>query len=252
MLSSIDDYRNFDLDATADVDRERLLDLLGLYGLAVCLRLVDDGADNATELLRGLRVASGIDALTALIDGDFSGRADLWRAWRAVEDLERLSYLMGPEDRSVAERLRDDLEQIRLRPDVHPVSEMRVLRDLDAGTIRLPPELEAGLLTLARNTSPSARLGLPGDATAETLRRVGRERWQAWRELENDARATSATRSAARVVRESFEMLLTDLDPRPDISGTSAPVPTSNGVPATGTTFDSTAKPPAAGIEAGD
>jgi hypothetical protein len=232
-LTSVDAFRAVDASAAGrlgDVrlDHERLVGLLGLYGLAVGLRLADEGADTARGFLSGMRTASGIDDLVALIEGDFCDRADLWRSALALDDLERLSYRAGPDDRMAVESLRGDVESIRLRPEFHAVAEMRVLRDLESGRVRLPPERARELLDLAQHDDGRARLGLTPEATAQTARDAARERWVAWRELENDQRAGSAQRAAARVGRTSFELLVAEFTAVADDAGTSGVAAASN------------------------
>ena len=228
MLQSEESFVKTELSGAADVDRNRLRGFLGLYGLSVCFSLVDDGAVRAKDLLDGLREASGVDALSTMLDAGFSQRAELWRAARALDQLERLSYRM---DSALAEQLRDGIEVIRLRSDFHGVAEMRVLRQLEVGALSLPRERELELLELGQHIDPRARVGLGSDAGADELREAAARRRSDWRELENDERSTTASRAAARVARRSFELLVRQFESQSIAgrAGTFALGDTSNG-----------------------
>jgi hypothetical protein len=227
-LASVDAFRAVETSGVEPVDHERLLGLLGLYGLAECLRMIDHGARSSRELLTGLRAASGIDQLVALIEGDFGERANLWRAARALDEFERLSYRAGADDADAIAALRSDIETIRLLPAFHAVAEMRVLRELELGSLRLPPDRTQELLQLAQHSDPRARLGVPTDASAGGAREAARTRWVAWRELENDEHTTAPVRAAARVGRRSFELLLDEFSEFAENSGTSGVLAASN------------------------
>ena len=205
LLSSVLTFRN---EAhRRGVDGDRLLSMLDLYGLSVCFELVDEGAHTAKTLLRGLRAASGVDPLLELVDSDFSARADALRAARALAELERLSYRDGAGPRAAA-ALRADIEAIRLRPDYHVIAELGVLRRVAVKELVLPPERERDLMRLLTLSDVAARLGLPPEAAPDELRGQAAQLWTAWREQENEFRATTAQRAAAAVVRHSLEQML--------------------------------------------
>jgi hypothetical protein len=211
MLASVDAFRSVGVvDADEVGERSRLLDLLGLYGLAVSFRLVDQGADRVADLLPALRDASGIDALVDVLGDVVSVRVPVCAAWSALDSVEALSYRVS--EPSVADELRAVVERLRLRSEFRAIDEMRVLRELDAGQIRLGPDRERELLAIARFTRLRERLSLGPNTSGPEARQHALELWQSWRGLENDDRESASVRRAAGVIRASVEAMLDQIE----------------------------------------
>ena len=170
-LIGIDQLRGLDPCDVSVADRERLVELLGLYGLRRAVNLVDVGARSATELSDGLREASGIDALERVLAETITARADLFKVDAAATSLTRLALTqrdaLGPD---ASARIRSVVDRIRLDPDMHQLAEMDLLRELAAGTLDLPDDLAAELRDLLGPGTVAARLGIEAAAPADEMR----------------------------------------------------------------------------------
>lgn len=203
-LYSADDFRGF-TDGPLDLpQRERLLGLLGVYGLWVALGLVDGGARTTAAMLAGLRDQSGIDGLLEYVGQQFVLAADRLRATTALAALEEASWLGSSADsRSVLEGLRAELDGIRRHPAMRQAGLIPALRDLGSGRLALGEDDSAALVALATGQDDAARFRLPSGApTATVLAEV--QRWVTrWRVLE--AAPSRVVARHARLARELCE-----------------------------------------------
>jgi Dynamin family len=186
-------------------ERERLLGLLGLYGIGVAVEAVDGGARGATSLLTALRAASGIDDLLAQLERQFVALADPLRARAAIQALDAVTWPAGgtaPDPALTA--LRTELDAVRGNQRLRHLDLMLSLADLDAGKWAAPPDAAASLARLAAGGSLTAQLGLDDaepDAVPDALARQIAD----WRTIENTS--GRATVRHARTVREYLESL---------------------------------------------
>lgn len=205
-LGSVDEFRcatGIDLPAA---QRERLLGYFGLYGLRESVRLVDEGVRSAAVLLERLRTLSGIGDLRRAIDQHLRRRSDPLRADRALDDLERICFRFQRELGPAGTRLRDTVESVRLDPSLHFVAEVDVLRGVDSGRITLPKEYERELIRVAKAPTAREKLGVDG-SPVDDLAALALQRVAAWQRLENDPSSSPQQVRAARVIRESFELI---------------------------------------------
>lgn len=186
-------------------DRERLLGLLGLAGVNRCLRWIDEGADSAAALSERLERASGIGALRSQLAEVFARRADALKADMGVGSLLRLSYSPEAAGTPAMADLRDELDDVRLDPEMHALNEAWAVRA--APEAELPPGLLDDLQTVCLGDSVESRLGLsPGEETG-SLERAAAEGASRWRAFVNGGRATAAQARIGDVACRTYEAL---------------------------------------------
>ena len=160
--------------------RRRLLDLLGHAGAVRAVELAAENVRGAVQLTDALDRLSGRSQLDTAID-DLAGRADVLRAARMLNDAERLGF----KDWSAGGPLRDGVEALRARPELHVLEESSVLAELDAYHGSLPGDMadEAKSVLTGAASSDTADLDaaidrwrefevLAGDPAVQRLSRV--------------------------------------------------------------------------------
>lgn len=185
--------------------RERLLELLGLAGVDFCLRWIDEGAESAAALSERLERASGIGALRSQLAEVFARRADALKADMGVGSLLRLSYSPEASRPQAMTELRDELDDVRLDPEMHALNEAWAVRA--APEAELPPELLEDLQTVCLGESVESRLGLRPGAGSGSLERGAAEGASRWRAFVNGGRATAAQARVGDVACRSYEAL---------------------------------------------
>jgi hypothetical protein len=207
LLISPDRFRAADGGAD-QAAHERLLAMLDMYGIARCLEAVDHGVVDATSLVRRLTELSGVGRLQALLDETFANRADALKADRALLALERLAFRPDePSSAAALGSLRNEIERVRLLPEMHVLSQIRALQAcLDGAADGIPAELESELRRLLGGVTSRARLGLQAESSradiqAEAIRGVTR-----WRAFVNGGQATAAAVRVADVVAQAYEL----------------------------------------------
>jgi hypothetical protein len=181
--------------------RDRLLGLLGMYGVRFALDAIRRGAGSigADELAQLLTNASGLPRLRRLLLTQFAERRDVLKAdsaLRAIDATARADPIPAAPD------LRRRVEQ--LRAGAHELAEIRLLTDLRTGHLPASPEQLSWLERLlgGYGTAATVRLGLPPDApTAEVAaaNATHHARWQ--RIARNPLTAPELARAATVAVR---------------------------------------------------
>ncbi|MEO7572000.1 MAG: GTPase [Acidimicrobiales bacterium] len=207
LLLSVDRFATADVPVAAS-DRAELLNILGLYGVEVALRLVTQGRQTAAQLHDDLRARSGVESLRGLLLGTFARNADALKASGALAALERLSYAMADPALADARRdLHDEIDAVRIDPSMHRLQELRALQECATGQVTLPGELEGDLRRLASGVSPAERLGLPTSASGDELQRAASAAASSWKRFRNDGRASPGQQWVADVMTRSCERL---------------------------------------------
>ncbi|KAA0233225.1 MAG: Isoniazid-induced protein IniC [Acidimicrobiales bacterium] len=210
MLLSPEEFLRFDQLDLGDRPRQRLLRLLGLYGLQVAMEAVDAGARGAAPLIRALDEQSGFAPLRDQIIGRFAQQADLLKAHVAVCDLQRLSYLRSdPANSRVLRSLRSPLEHLELDPEMHALRVTEVMHAAGRGELVLPADLMADLERLTSRSDPLGRLGATNRADAGQAATTGAARWSSWGQ---DPRRSPHEARWARDVKTAFELLWAEVD----------------------------------------
>jgi GTPase SAR1 family protein len=187
------------------VERERLLERLGLYGVRTSVRLIRlKGAASATELAGQLRDLSGIEDLRRLLTSLFRNRRDVLKARAALASLDGvLRRHPGPG----TEQLAAELE--RVVASAHELTELQVVNALRSGLVALRPAEAAEVERLLDQPGASLadRLGAEnGDERAALLAAVDR-----WRRRAEHPMSSRPVVETARAVVRTLEGLLPQL-----------------------------------------
>ncbi|WP_432830691.1 GTPase [Dactylosporangium sp. CA-092794] len=199
--------------ATRD-EADRLIDVLGAYGVGVAAERVAAGRDRAGTL-KDLRVRSGVPRLVETMRARWLGHADLIKAVRLLTDL--VEVVTDPAFGSppgVRASLAAEAERLLGRPVLHELHEWQAADGLRAAGRPggLGPVSRRDAVRLLTGPTPAARLGLAADAAnADLYDRIAAEqrRWAAIaarRQALGDAEA-----DAVDAVRRTLAGLLHDL-----------------------------------------
>ncbi|QYN34177.1 dynamin family protein [Pseudonocardia sp. DSM 110487] len=174
-LMSVDRFLGGEPLATG-TSREQLLRRFGMYGIRLAVSLIRQGTRTADAMATELVDRSGLPELQRVLRVQFAERRDVLKARSAllaIESVLRADGRPGP--------LAAELE--RVLAGAHEFTELRALGALRAGAVRLPKDLvgEAERLLGDSGRGAAARLGLPGDADAGSVRAAAGAavaRWQ--------------------------------------------------------------------------
>jgi hypothetical protein len=184
--------------------RERLVDLLDLYGIGFAIaNLAAEPQLSTGELVRRLVQASGFPRLRHTVEQSLRWRSDAIKAGWALSRLERLAGHTGdPRDR---ETLRELTERLLREPAYHRLRLLEVAQRVATGAVALPVEWEQELTRLA--TSDDARwiLRLPDAGPAE-LHDAAVQAANRWR-VYAVAGAGPAQSRVAQVAHRGFHLL---------------------------------------------
>lgn len=184
--------------------RQRLLGLLGMYGVRLALDMIRDGTRTVDQLRAALRARSGLTELRGLLLSQFAQRRDVFKAdgaLRAIESVVRLDPIpAGP-------RLVQGVE--RIRAGAHELTEIRLLTELRMGAVTAPAEQLAAMERLlgGQGTTMAARLGLPPDEPADMAGVVIEGLHRNWQRVAQDRLTDPALARAARVLQRTCEGL---------------------------------------------
>ncbi|MEV4642023.1 dynamin family protein [Actinoplanes sp. NPDC049548] len=181
-----------DVDAPA---LERLYPVLGNYGVH---RGRERAGAGAHHLVGWLESVSGIARVEELLRRSLLSRAHALKAMRALTVLSRASQRAGA-DAALAL-----IEQARLDPALHPVRELRALRLLVAEAPGSP--LRASLEQVSADTTDTARLGLPDEASADEIADTAR-RQAAAAQSQSAFALMPAEVEAGRVLARSYQLI---------------------------------------------
>ncbi len=150
-----------------DIEREALLERLGMFGVRISVALIRRGSvTNALSLAQELVARSGLSELRHVLLHQFAGRRDVLQARSALAALETVvrAAPIAPAQRLLA-------EAERITAGAHEFAELHLVSALRTGAVKLrPAELaEADLLLGAMGTDLPTRLGLPPDADTPAL-----------------------------------------------------------------------------------
>jgi len=189
-------------------ERGGLLRRLGLFGVRLASTLIRQQASNASQLGAQLIRHSGLEELRGILATQFTQRRDLLKARSALLALDQLLHR---HPHPGAQPIAAEVE--RILAGAHAFAELRLLNTLRAGGLTLDSaELhEAERLLGGSGTSPSARLGLPDEASAADLRRHTLEALTRWQRRAESPLSPRAVANAARVVVRTCEGLLATL-----------------------------------------
>jgi hypothetical protein len=209
-LHTYEDFKEYPALPIGDRELERLLSLLGTYGLKTAIEIVNEGTQGAASLLKALQSRSGIDVLLDRIQRQFLNFGDALRARHAIQALDAASWLgSSPTEKASLIKLRDDLDQVRQHPKFRQLSIAEVFADLNTRRWQTTQEFTDELAALAHGTDLPAQLRINPASTPDELRALLSTSIAAWRTLANSERA--ATARYPRTVYEYLELLYSTL-----------------------------------------
>jgi hypothetical protein len=197
------------------VEREGLLERLGLYGVRTAVQLLATGeVANARALSERLVAMSGLEDLRTLLAGCFASRRDVLKARSALLAIENLlrsssSELEGPADLLA--------EAERVRASAHELAETRLLGAIRTGAITIPAgEIEATeRLIGAYGADPMTRLGLAPGAKDADVRAALTDGLKRWRRRAESPLASPADIDASQILVRTYEGMIAALASSP-------------------------------------
>lgn len=211
-LYTPDDFRECLALPVSAQDRDRLLCLLGIYGISAAVSVINKGTHSAAGLLWALRTTSGVSKLLGQLRSQFLNLADPLRARYALRALDDASWFGAtPTESAVLTALRDDLDRIRSDPRFRQLSLVEAIADLNAGKWDAAPDRTAELTALATGADLPSQLAIDSSVGPDQIRALLKTRIAAWRELENTSPRVTAR--YARIVCEQLESLFFTLPP---------------------------------------
>jgi len=203
LLASADLFRDRPAPLSAE-QRDRLLDLLDLYGIGFALAQVAAQPRLSTgELIDRVTAASGFPRLRHTLEQTFRWRSDPIKAGWALSRLERLAgHTRDEHDR---ETLLEAVEQLLRDPAYHRLRLLDAAQRVATGAVPLPADWEAELTRLATSDDPRWILRLP-DAGADELAAAARAAANRWRAYAV-AGAGPAQSRVAQVAHRGYHLL---------------------------------------------
>jgi len=207
LLVSADRFASADSPALTTMEREALLERLGLFGVRLAVGLIRDGsAPNAGALASQLVDRSGLDDLRRVLLAQFADRRDLLKARSGLLAVEAAARARpGP----ASEALLGELE--RITAGAHELRELRLLNALRSGAVApKAADLEDMERLLGTSgTAPAARLGLSPDASEADVRAAAQAALTKWQRRAESPMASPETSDAARILCRTCEGILT-------------------------------------------
>jgi len=184
--------------------RQPLFAQFGGWGITLATQLIRDGASDRDELRAQLLEQSGIVRLRAAISAHFGNRAYLIKLQQIAADLRVQARTADP---AIATAL---AEVDGLAVNEHGFAELGLLRDYYRAQLNLTGAEAAELLQVTGEQGiwVTDRLGLDRQATLDEMYARARKRLYYWRDRYEDPDLSGATKSAARTLRRSYELLV--------------------------------------------
>jgi GTPase SAR1 family protein len=190
------------------IEREHLLSRFGLFGVRLCVDLINRGTvTTAGQLAAELSRESGIDELRQLLDTVFRARRSVLKARAGLIALRSVAARYPTE----AEQLERELE--RIMANAHEISELRLLNGIRSGQVVFKPEMAEQLEQIVGSTGTDSRrrLGLPADATDDEVRGAAVLTLGEWRNTLEHPMTSREQSEALQIAVGSVERLLADL-----------------------------------------
>lgn len=197
----------------APVERQHVLDRLGLYGVTLACGLIRGGDVAQDVVVEKMLRQSGLPQLRDLVTSHFGNRAFLIKLGTVLKRIESVCFR---EQRRLKGEGREAVEEVagrfdQLVTDEHAFQELRVLRNHYEGRIEFSEDEVQQLLEVTGEygTSLGERLGLGERATVEEILRVAQERMWYWHRKASDfSPVNRETIDATHVLARSFERIL--------------------------------------------
>jgi len=197
----------------SQLDRQHLLDRLGLFGVRLAIGLLRPGApgprreriDTAAALGAELVRRSGLADLRSILTTQFTRRARVLKARSALAALGGVLASDGCHD---TEALRTRAEAITA--GAHEFVEVRLLNQLRSGALELPANRATELERLlgARGHGAADRLGIASDSAPRQVRDAASAALVRWRRLAGHPLSDRSVQVAAGTAARTLERLL--------------------------------------------
>jgi dynamin family protein len=206
LLLSADRFVTTDAPVDAQA-RRRLIGLLGLYGVEQAVALAASGVHGAFALRGELSHISGVDAVRTALDVTFRRHSDALKASRGLAALGALSYRLRADAPALATWLRDQVERLKLEPELHELAELESLQAVRSGEISLPDDLAEDLERVVTAGGLAERLGVdPEDvALLRSAATQGVARWRTYQMSGVDPRQAHLARVMIRSYTLAFQ-----------------------------------------------
>ena len=206
LLWSVDRFVTGDAPVSEE-DRQRLLEMLDLYGVAAAVSYLRGGSGaGATAIRRHLASKSGIADVKRMLGSYLREQDHVLKVRSAFEALRRLSYRSADGSEAAALlRLRANVDALLLDPVMHPIAELEILHEAAIGRLELPAGMMTEMRSLLAPGSPETRLRL-ASAEASEIREASRNGMIRWRAFMNTEASPRQAR-ACRIVMRSYQLL---------------------------------------------
>jgi hypothetical protein len=187
-----------------ELERQHLLERLGLFGVRLGVDLLRSGTSTAADLADVLSHQSGLDRLRCVILKQFHDRSRVLKARSALTVLAEVIEADGCEQPAA---LRTAAEEITT--NTHDFEEVRLLNALHAGSLDLRPDKAAELDRLLGGNGHDAvsRLGLDPGAEPQQLREAALASLTSWQRLAEHPLTSRSVQVAARGAIRTLEEL---------------------------------------------
>ena len=188
-----------------ELEREHLLDRLGLFGVRLATELIRTGVvRTAGELAAEMSRRSGLDRLRSVLLTQFEQRSRILKARSA---LAVLVDVLRTEDGPRAAELRAAVEE--LTAGTHEFEEVRLLDAVRSGMVELAPDKLAELDQMLGGSGhdPASRLGLEGVEDAEQLRAAALAALSRWQRVAEHPLSSRPAQLSARTATRTLEGL---------------------------------------------
>ena len=189
-----------------ELEREHLLDRLGLFGVRLATELIRTGVvRTAGELAAEMSRRSGLDRLRSVLLSQFEQRSRILKARSA---LAVLVDVLRTEDGPRAAELRAAVEE--LTAGTHEFEEVRLLDAVRSGVVELAPDKLAELDQVLGGSGhdPASRLGLEGVDDVEQLRAAALAALGRWQRVAEHPLSGRPAQLGARTAARTLEGLL--------------------------------------------
>ena len=210
LLLSVGRFINADTTSgLTSLEREALLDRLGLFGVRLAVQLIRDGAvANAGDLSEELVRRSGLIELRRVLLSQFADRRNVLKARAALLAVEAAARQVPT---AQSGDLAADVE--RITAGAHEFDELRLLNALRTGALSVKEgdrqEIERLLGT--SGTAATARLGLTAEAQPGEIGQAAQDAMGRWQRKAESPMSSKELAEASRVIVRTCEGILTEL-----------------------------------------
>ncbi|MCU1646282.1 MAG: hypothetical protein JWN03_6557 [Nocardia sp.] len=186
-----------------EIDRTRLVNAFGLFGIRLAVSMIHAGIADAPALAAELLRRSGLDDLRRTLNSQFGQRNEQLKAHSAMASLKRI-LARHPASEGLSRQVDRSLA------DTHTFTELRLLSSMRATRLS---ELDRDLATRVlggKGISAHQRLGLPANAGPAQRRDAALRAIRDWRNRLDNPLLDPLTAATCRAVARSCESIVED------------------------------------------